>query len=464
MNLFKTKTAKISRLLFLFIAMTSTLLLTSCDDDDDNMMEPTQTIVDIAAGNSDFSILVSILQMPEFSDLLAAASDPNSSLTVFAPNNTAFTNLLTALGKSSLDEVPTPLLRQLIEYHIVGSTVLSTQLTNGPVPTLLIDESITVDITNGVKINSSNVLIADLEASNGVIHAIDAVLLPSFVTNALGTISDVFLFDNDYTILTEALQTAGLLDVLSTSTTDGYTLFAPSNDAFIAAGITSLDGLDAATLTPILLYHVLGAKVLSTELPADGIAQTLSNDENIYLGYLTSSVLVNGLTQITEVDIERSNGVVHKINRTLVPPAPNVVDIAVALSTADNPEFTVLVSLLTSPAYSAITDAIIASSDITIFAPTDAAFDEIASVIPTLTEAQISNILLYHAVDARVFSTGLSDGQVVGMMNMEDITVNITSGAVSLTDFTTEAANVTEVNIQGSNGVIHVIDKVLLPF
>ena len=464
MKLFKTKSAKISKLLFLFIAMTSTLLLTSCDDDDDNMTEPTQTIVDIAAGNTDFSILVSILQMPEFSDLLAAASDSNSTLTVFAPNNTAFTNLLTALGKSNLDEVPTPLLRQLIEYHIVGSTVLSTQLTNGPVQTLLTGESVTVDITSGVKINTSNVILADLVASNGVIHAIDAVLLPSFVTNALGTISDVFLFDNDYTILTEALQTAGLLDVLSTSTTDGYTLFAPSNDAFIAAGITSLDGLDAATLTPILLYHVLGATVLSTELPADGVAQTLSNDENIYLGYLTSSVLVNGLTQITEVDIERSNGVVHKINRTLVPPAPNVVDIAVALSSADNPEFTVLVSLLTSPAYSGITDAIIASSDITIFAPTDAAFAEIASVIPTLTEAQISDILLYHAVDARVFSTGLSDGQVVGMMNMEDITVNINSGAVSLTDFTTEAANVTEVNIQGSNGVIHVIDKVLLPF
>ena len=449
--------------LFLIMVLTSTSLLVSCDDDDDNMTEPTQTIVDIAAGNSDFSILVSILQMPEFSDLLAAANDSNSSLTVFAPNNVAFTNLLTALGKSSLDQVPTPLLRQIVEYHIVGSTVLSTQLTNGPVPTLLMDESITVDITNGVKINSSNVILADLEASNGVIHAIDAVLLPSFVTNALGTITEVFLFDNDYTILTAALQKADLLDVLSSSTVDGYTLFAPSNDAFIAAEITSLDGLDAAALTPILLYHVLGQTVLSTGLPADGVVQTLSNDENIFLGYLTSSVLINGLTQITEVDIEKSNGVVHKINRTLVPPAPNVVDIAVALSQAANAEFTVLVSLLTSPAYSGITDAIIASNDITIFAPTDDAFAEISSVIPTLTEAQISNILLYHAVDARVFSTGLSDGQVVGMMNMENITVNINSGAVSLSDSTADAANVVEVNIQGSNGVIHVIDKVLLP-
>jgi transforming growth factor-beta-induced protein len=450
--------------LFLVMVLISTSLLVSCDDDDDdndNMNEPTQTIVGIAAGDSDYSTLVSILSLPELSDLLSAASDPNSELTVFAPNNTAFSNLLTALGKSSVSELPISLVREIIEYHIVGAKVLSTQLTNGPVNTLLTNEFVTVDLTSGVKINSSNVIAADLEATNGVIHGIDAVLLPSFVTSALGSISETFMFDNDYTILTEALRTANLLNTVST--TQGLTLFAPSNDAFVAAGITSLDGLDAAALSPILLYHVLGAKVLSTELPADGVATTLSDNQNIYLGYLTNSVLINGLTQITEVDIEKSNGVVHKINRTLVPPAPTVIDIAVALSQVENPEFTVLVSLLTSPAYSEITQAIIDSDNITVFAPTDAAFNEISATIATLTEAQISDVLLYHAVGARVFSTGLSDGQVVSMLNSQDITVNIGTDGVSLTDTTAEAANVVEVNIQGSNGVIHVIDKVLIP-
>lgn len=450
--------------LFLVMVLFSNSLLVSCDDDDDgsdNMNEPTLTIVEIAAGAPDYSTLVSILSLPELSDLLSAASDPDSELTVFAPNNTAFGNLLTALGKSSVSELPISLVREIIEYHIVGAKVLSTQLTNGPVNTLLINEFVTVDLTSGVKINSSNVIAADLEATNGVIHGIDAVLLPSFVTSALGSISETFMFDNDYTILTEALRTANLLNTVST--TQGLTLFAPNNDAFVAAGITSLDGLDAAALSPILLYHVLGAKVLSTQLPANGVATTLSDNQNIYLGYLTSSVLINGLTQITEVDIEKSNGVVHKINRTLVPPAPNVIDIAVALSQAENPEFTVLVSLLTSPAYSDITDAIINSDDITIFAPTDAAFNEISATIATLTEEQISDVLLYHAAGARVFSTGLSDGQVVSMLNTQDITVNIGSNGVSLTDTTAVAANVVEVNIQGSNGVIHVIDKVLIP-
>lgn len=455
---------KFSMLLLAFLS--TSILLVSCNDDDDDMTgvnttgEPTQTIVEIAAGNSDFSTLVSILSMPENSDLLAAASNPNSNLTVFAPNNQAFSDLLTALGKSSLSEVPTSLVREIVQYHIIGQKLLSTQLTNGTKATLLPNEFLTFDLA-GPTVNGTSIIAANLDARNGVIHAVDAVLLPKFVTDALGSISDVFLFDNDYTILTEAIRRADLLSVVSTA--PNLTLFAPNNDAFEAAGITSLDGLSGGDLKPILLYHVLGAKVLSTELPADGMATTLSNDQKIFLGYLTSSVLINGLTQITEVDIEKSNGVVHKINRTLVPPAPNVVDIAVALSQADTPEFTVLVSLLTSPAYSAITSAIVASEDITVFAPTDAAFGEIASVIPTLTEAQISDILLYHAVGARVFSTDLSNGQVVGMLNTQNITVNIGSGGVSLTDTTTDPANVTEVNIQGSNGVIHVIDKVLLP-
>ncbi len=459
----KQKLTKKFPFLFLVMVLISSSLLVSCDDDDDdnNINEPTLTIVEIAAGAPDYSTLVSILSLPELSDLLSAASDSNSELTVFAPNNTAFGNLLTALGKSSVSELPISLVREIIEYHIVGAKVLSTELTNGPVNTLLTNEFVTVDLTSGVKINSSNVIAADLEATNGVIHGIDAVLLPSFVTSALGSISETFMFDNDYTILTEALRTANLLNTVST--TQGLTLFAPSNDAFVAAGITSLDGLDAAALSPILLYHVLGAKVLSTELPADGVATTLSDNQNIYLGYLTNSVLINGLTQVTEVDIEKSNGVVHKINRTLVPPAPTVIDIAVALSQAENPEFTVLVSLLTSPAYSEITQAIIDSDNITVFAPTDAAFNEISATIATLTEAQISDVLLYHAVGARVFSTGLSDGQVVSMLNSQDITVNIGTDGVSLTDTTAEAANVVEVNIQGSNGVIHVIDKVLIP-
>ena len=421
-----------------------------------------QTIVQIAASNPDFSTLVEILSLPELSDLLAAANDPTQDLTVFAPNNEAFENLLTALGKSNISELPVTLLREIVAYHILGMSVESTDLVDGQmVETLLPDEFVTVDLSDGAKINDSNVIAADIKAINGVIHAIDAVLQPSFVEAAVGTITEVILFDPDYTILVAALRKADLLETLST--TQGLTLFAPDNAGFIAAGITSLEGLEADDLTPILTYHVLGAQVLSTELPANGIAPTL-NGENIYLGYLTSSVLINGVSTITGVDMVKSNGVVHTIDRTLTLPVPNVVDIAVEFSNAETPEFTVLVSLLSNPAYAEITEAIIDAENITIFAPTDAAFEDIAEVLPTLSEAQIENVLLYHAAGARVFSTDLVDGQTVITLNTETLKVNIDANGASLTDKSGgEDANIIEVNVHGSNGVIHVIDKVLIP-
>lgn len=422
-----------------------------------------QTIVQIAAGNPDFSTLVTILSLPEMADLLQAANDPTADLTVFAPTNDAFAALLSALGKTELSELPVNLVKEIVQYHILGSAVMSSELSEGEVETLLPGESVTVDLSDGVKINDSKVVIADVQAINGVIHAVDAVLLPSFVAQAVGTISEPVLFDNDFTILAAALRKAELLGTVST--TDNLTLFAPDNAAFVAAGITSLDGLDKEALTPILLYHVLGSKILSSQLPADGMAMTLNNDEKIYLGYLSDRVLINGLTTITEVDIEKSNGVVHKINRTLVPPAPNVVDIAAALAdNGDDSEFTVLVSLLTSDALSSVLDALVNAENVTIFAPTDAAFDAIKDVVPTLNESQLINILKYHAASARVFSSDLQNGQVIPMLNGETVKVMINGNMVSLMDKSGGAdAMVTEVNIHGTNGVIHVVDKVLIP-
>jgi transforming growth factor-beta-induced protein len=422
-----------------------------------------ETIVQIAAGNPDFSTLVAILSLPELSDLLAAANNPTSDLTVFAPTNDAFAALFATLGKSEISEVPVEILNEIVQYHILGGAVFSDELSNGEAETLLEGESVTIDISNGVKVDDSNVVIADVAAINGVIHAVDAVLLPSYAASAVGTISEIVLFDNEFTILANALRKAELLETVST--TDDLTLFAPDNAGFIAAGITSLEGLEKEDLTPVLLYHVLNAKVLSTELPESGIAKTLSNEQNIYLGYLTDRVLINGLSRITAVDMVKSNGVVHKINRTLVPPAHDVVDIAVALAdNGDDSEFTVLVSLLSSDSLSSVAEALKNAENVTIFAPTDQAFQDIIEVVPTLNEAQLTQILQYHAATARVFSSDLQDGQVLPMISGETLKVNIVGEAVSLTDKSGgEDAKVDEVNIHGSNGVIHVVDKVLIP-
>jgi transforming growth factor-beta-induced protein len=427
----------------------------------------TTTLAQIVAGSPDHTILLSALGKPELSDLLAAANDPTQDLTVFAPTDAAFEAVLGALGKESIDDIPVELLKEIVTYHIVGGAVFSDQLANGDVNTLLPGipggpeyEFVTVDITDGVKINNANVTAADLEAVNGVAHVVDAVLLPSYVAYSVGTIAEPVLFEKDFTILSAALRKAELLETVAT--TADLTVFAPTNAGFVAAGITSLDGLEKEDLTPVLTYHVLGAVVKAADLPESGIAATL-NGENIYLGY-SANVLINGLTTITAVDIEKSNGVVHVIDRTLVPPAPNVVEIALALAdNGDASQFTILTSLLANEAYADITQAIIDAENITVFAPTDAAFEDIADIIGDLTEDQIRTVLTYHAVGARVFSYNLVDGQVVPTLNTQTLKVNINDDGVFLEDKSEADAQVIIVNVHGSNGVIHAVDKVLIP-
>jgi len=429
-----------------------------------------QTLAMIVSSSPDHTILLSALTKPELSDLLAAANDPTQDLTVFAPTDAAFEAVLGALGMTSIDDMPVEVLKEIVTYHLLGGAVTSDQLSNGDVNTLLPGipggpefEFVTVDITDGVKINTANVTAADLKAVNGVAHVVDAVLLPSYITYSIGTIAEVVQFNKDFTILNAALRKAELLETVAI--TDNLTVFAPDNAGFVAAGITSLDGLEKEDLTPILTYHVLGAVVKAADLPASGIAATL-NGENIYLGYLNQGrVLINGLTEITAVDIEKSNGVIHVINRTLVPPAPNVVEIALAMADmGEESEFTVLTSLLASNAYADVTQALIDAENVTVFAPTDAAFGEIADVIPTLTEDQISTVLTYHAAGARVFSYNLVEGQDVIMLNGQTLKVKSINGeAITLEDKTDDNADVLEVNVHGSNGVIHVVNKVLLP-
>jgi len=421
------------------------------------------TLAMIVAGSPDHTILLSALAKPELAGLLAAASDPTADLTVFAPTDAAFEGVLVALGKESIDDIPVELLNEIVTYHILGGAVTSDQLSNGDVETLLPGESVTVDITDGVKINNANVTTADLKAVNGVAHVVDAVLLPSYVAYSVGTIAEVVLFEKDFTILAGALRKADLLETVAT--TDNLTVFAPDNAGFVAAGITSLDDFTAEELAPILTYHVLGSVVKAADLPASGIAATL-NGGNIYLGYLFNQrVLVNGLSEITKVDIEKSNGVIHVINRTLVPPAPNVVEIALAMADmGEASEFTVLTSLLASDEFADITAAIIANDNITIFAPTDAAFAAIDNGAG-LTPEQISTVLTYHAADARVFKADLVEGQNIIMLNGQTVKVSaIIDNLVSLEDKSgADDAILQEVNVHGSNGVIHVVDKVLIP-
>ncbi len=447
---------------------------------------PKDDIVTIASETPSLSILVDALTM--FPDLVDALSS-DGNYTVFAPTNDAFSALLGVIGQSGLDDVPENVIERLLKYHVISSAALmSGDLTDGQMAATLLsdDDKITVEISgSNVTINGANVTTPDVEASNGIVHIVDAVLVPSLELSIVNTIVEPAYFNKDFSILTEAVVTADLLNTLIDSEAN-YTLFAPNNDAFEAAGITSLDGLTANDLAPILTYHVLGSEVFGDGLPATGSAIT-SLGGDFYLSNNDNGVFLNGLTQVTAATIsgealDYDNGVVHLIDRTLVPASDDIVDIAVAASEAsEGAEFGQLVAALTAVEEDGSTADLITvlkgEGPFTVFAPTDAAFESLYTLagvadFDALVTAQgigvIEAVLKYHVVEGRVFSTdlpNLSSSTVTTLggnftLNLGSLTITDTDAALGLGS---EDATIVDTDILATNGVIHVIDEVILP-
>lgn len=444
--------------LLMALCLSFAVLFTSCDNDDD---EP-QSIVEIASANADLSGLVAALtKYPDLVNLL----NGNGNFTVFAPTNDAFAGLLAATGQTSVDDLPESLLRSVLQYHVLsGVTVRSADLRNGTT-TMANGEDITINIDNGVTVNGAAVIAADVEANNGVVHVIDQVLVQPSVTPVIGTVVAPAFFNKNFTTLIAAVEAADPSVLTTLLNSDNKTLFAPTNDAFAAADITSLP--DRATLNAVLTYHVIGSTVNAEDI-ADGSSSAPTLNGDIYLSKNANGVFINGVTQVTTTNIGASNGVVHVINRTLLPPSGTIVDIAVAASTANEPEFTQLVAALQK--VPALLDAADSDGNLTVFAPTDAAFEALYTALDvedldeleaTIGNDKLAEVLQHHIVGARVFSTDISNGPVPTLN--QNITINTAN--LSISDAEGGAANLipASLNIHGTNGVIHTIDAVLIP-
>jgi transforming growth factor-beta-induced protein len=268
-------------------------------------------------------------------------------------------------------------------------------------------------------------------------------------------IVDVASADPNFSILVAALNKAGLANTLQG--VGPFTVFAPTNAAFASLlsdlGISSLDDLSAETLKPILLYHVLSGKVLSTDL-TDGYVNTLSSGPDqtkISLEVDKQNVRLNGSSSITMADIKASNGVIHVIDKVLLP--PTVVGLAI-----NNPAFSILVEAVVK---ADLAGTLSGTGPFTVFAPTNAAFEALftqlgVAGIADLTKEQLTPILLYHVVSGNVLSTQLTTGDVNTLNG--SLSVNVGS-SVTLNGST----QVVVADVQGTNGVVHAIDKVLLP-
>jgi transforming growth factor-beta-induced protein len=445
--------------LMLFLAGIMVFSLTSCGDDDaPSVQEPTPgSIVALAQAEPNLSVLVQALV--KFPDLVALLNG-QGTFTVFAPTNEAFLALLGAVGQEGLDDIPDAVIRNVLEYHVIaGTAAFSNQLSNGNVRAAN-DEDISVAVGQGVVLNGSvNVVTADIEASNGVVHVIDGVLVPSLEASIVGTIVAPAYFNRNFTTLVSAVVAA---DLLPTLLGEGpFTLFAPTNEAFAAAGITTLP--DVETLTAVLTYHVLSGEVRAADLPS-GSATINALGGDFYLSNNGSNgVFINGTTQVVATDIEGSNGVVHVINRTLLPPSQTIAGIVTSL--ANDGQFTALLAAVAriQPLLEAASNE---EANLTVFAPTDAAFAAAltalgAESLDDVNDEALTAILQHHIVGARAFSTDLSSGDVPTLNG--NITVNTSNLTLTSSSGNTVNLVTTSLNILATNGVIHVIDAVLVP-
>jgi uncharacterized surface protein with fasciclin (FAS1) repeats len=435
------------------------------------------TVADIEAGNGVVHVIDGVLlppvPMPETVVEIIVNSDVHNTLeaaviaaeladdlsgegpfTVFAPTDDAFAALPEGTVESLLED-PTGDLAQILLYHVAGAKAFSGDLSDGQMIMTLNGADVTVTINDhGIFINDAMVTVADIEAGNGVVHVINAVLLPPVPMPE--TVVDIIVNSDVHNTLEAAVIAAELADDLSGE--GPFTVFAPTDDAFAALPEGTVEALledPTGDLAQILLYHVAGAKAFSGDLSDGQMIMTLNGAE-VTVSIMDGKVYIND-AMVTVADIEAGNGVVHVINAVLLPPAPmpeTVVEIIVNSDVHNTLEAAVIAAELA--------DDLSGEGPFTVFAPTDDAFAALPEgTVEALLEdptGDLAQILLYHVAGGKAFSGDLSDGQMIMTLNGAEVTVSIMNGKVYIND-----AMVTVADIEAGNGVVHVINAVLLP-
>ncbi|WMN06468.1 fasciclin domain-containing protein [Marivirga arenosa] len=442
--------------------------------------EELPNLVDAATEAGLTTLLDAVGAVNGLADNLLAAE----AITVFAPTNEAFGNALEAYGVNSLNELVAELggvdnLETVLGFHVVPATAFAEDLAEGEQSfSTLAGQDLTVTRT-GTNVtvtdaagNTFNVITADVAIDNGVVHVIDGVLLPEI---ELPTVVEAATSAELTTLLDAIGAVEGLDQTLLDS--DAITVFAPTNEAFgdalEAYGVSTLDQLVAElggvdNLEAVLGFHVVPAVAFSHDLEDGATFETLQG------GTLTVNVTENGVTvtdfngtvyNVVTADVAIDNGVVHVIDGVLLPEItlPSVVDAATDAG---------LSTLIDALVAAELDDDVSNAEAITVFAPTNAAFadllaaqevDDLDGLIAKLGAEAVAAVLQFHVVPAVAFSHDLTDGDTFETLQGESLTVNVSEDGVTVTDVNNNTFNVTTADVAIENGVVHVIDGVLLP-
>ena len=452
---------RLSTVGWLAILAIFTLTISSCDDDDGGGNNPViGTLFDNLQELPQFSTLVTALERTGQDALL---DRPNTRLTLLAPTNDAFSNAGIDLSAVSDED-----LTNILAYHVIGDIVrdnafadffedgttdINTLNAQGPgganLPVLLTGMG-TFTIDRGATLNPTPVGNTPLgaETVNGIIYSIDRVLMPPSLT-------DRAVRDGRFTTLVAALQRLGLDDVLDGDGT--FTVFAPTDEAFAAAGI-DLDEVSDDDLRQILLYHVLSDAIPAGSIPSgQTYVTTMStagpNDSPLSLLVDNSdgSVTLNDGVDVIITDVFGTNGVIHAIDEVLITPL-DLVDIAVLTEATQTLE-DALVRV-------GLVDALNGEGPFTIFAPTNDAFASLDELIMDLSDDELRELLLNHVVQGNLRADVLMADT---LMTLGGSPIQLDSmGGIGILNGGT--VNVVSANIQGTNGVVHLIDQVLYDF
>ena len=416
-------------------------------------------IVDTAVADGRFKTLVAAVQAAGLVDTLKS----EGPFTVFAPTDDAFAKLPAGTVEDLLKPENLETLKNILLYHVVGGKVMAEdviQLDGQKVDTALQGEQAMISVKDGkVYLNDNvQVIITDVETSNGVIHVLDGVLLPP---EKLSDIVDTAVSDGRFTTLVAAVQAAGLVETLKGE--GPFTVFAPTDEAFAKLPAGTVENLlkpeNLETSKSILLYHVVSGKVMAEDVTMLESAKTVLG-ESVRIKEDMGNVNINDAKVILP-DVETSNGVIHVIDSVLLPPEKlsDIVDTAIA-----DGRFTTLVAALEA---AGLVDTLKSEGPFTVFAPTDEAFAKLpAGTVESLLKPEnletLKSILLYHAVSGKVMAEDvvMLDGKKVDTaLEGKQVMITVKDGKVYLND----NVEIIITDIETANGVIHVIDAVLLP-
>merc|ERR1712194_920551 len=369
------------------------------------------------------------------------------------PTNKAFAALPKATLAFLLDPANIKQLDSILEYHVINGPALYSEDLKPLQHVKTLQGQMLQIAKDGatVTVQNAKVSIPNVQATNGVVHVIDAVLGPpskNIVQLASG--------DTDLSTLVTALKAGKLVTALSG--TGPFTVFAPTNEAFAALPKATLAFLlepaNIKDLDSILEYHVIkGSAVYAEDLKASQYVKTLQGNR-LQIAKVGATVTVQN-ANVIKADLSAANGVVHVIDGVLMPPAKNIVELASCI--AD------LSTLVTALKAGNLTTALSGKGPFTVFAPTNDAFAalpkaKLASLLEPANIKDLDSILEFHVIKwSAVYSEDLKASQDVKTLEGNRLHITDVDGSVTL-----QNASVIKANVLATNGVVHVIDGVLI--